>query len=287
MIHASSNAEEFVNHFSSRAPASESIITLGGTGPNGSCQIPILELIGYEKIQDLKIINILSGSAFGYFIYLAFYEGKLRKNNYRNYDTSVRELHKASCFKALKHFLTGSYKSDGLYDNKLVMETVFLLFESEYANRTLKDFRKNLVFWSYCSKNDSFIKITPHSFPDMKVWEVITACLSIKPIHGEFITEENRFSDPMFSPAFKQLFKDLIRKNANHLYLSYKINTISKNIIFLQNQPLTTPSTALLFDFLAFTCNFRNSRLIKTHHNNLSLLSGAQSKFDNGNFRSK
>lgn len=37
------------------APADESVITLGGTGPNGSCQIAVLEMIGFDKEQFLEI----------------------------------------------------------------------------------------------------------------------------------------------------------------------------------------------------------------------------------------
>lgn len=272
MNHNHSSAGKLLSYFTSRAPAADSVVTLGGTGPNGSCQIAVLELLGPDRVHQLKTINILSGSSFGYFIYLAFYQGMMRMDNYLSYDRGVRELHGASMLRALRHFCSSGAKNGGLYDNRLIKATVFHLFKPEYADRALRTFSSNIAFWSYCSNSRDLIKITPEAFPDMKVWQVITACLSIKAVHGEFSYGGHRFSDPMFCPLFKKLFKLLVQDDDNHLYLNYKRTEVSKNLVFLKNQPLKIPLLALVYDFLSFTFNFRNGRLNRTHRDNALLL---------------
>ncbi len=274
MNHNKATAGGLIERFSAAAPADESVITLGGTGPNGSCQIAVLEMIGFDKVQRKKSINILSGSAFGYLIYLAFHQGSMRIENYLNYDSDVRRLHGASCLKALWHFCSGKHKREGLYDNSRVKDTVFHLFQADYASRELRSFNSNMTFWSYCSARNELIRISADTFPHMKVWEVISASLSIKSVHGEFLYDDYRFSDPMFSPLFKRLVRILISGGENHLFLNYKKTQESRNVIFLKNQPLKMPLLSLLYDFFSFTCNFRNSRLIETHRCNAARFAG-------------
>lgn len=268
MNHTEITAGEIIRRFSSTAAANESVITLGGTGPNGSCQIAVLELIGFDIVQQKKAINILSGSAFGYFIYLAFHQEMMRIENYIDYDSGVRKLHRASCLKALWHFCSGKYKRESLYDNSRVKDTVFHLFQPAYANRALRSFNGNMIFWSYCSIRKDLIRIDADTFPHMKVWEVITACLSIKAVHGEFRYGDYQLSDPMFCPLFRKLVKTLVRGGENHLFLNYKKTQTSRNLMFLKNQPIKTPVLCLLFDFVSFIFNFRNPRLIETHRSN-------------------
>lgn len=271
--HDPNSAGELVDRFLSAAPAALSTITLGGTGPNGSCQIAVLEQLGFDTIQELKSVNVLSGSAFGYFIYIAFLEGFMRVENYLHYDVGVRKLHDASFFRGVRHFCTRRYKRGSLYENHCVRETVFHLFDPEFANQELRVFSGNVAFWSYCSVTQQLVKISPTTFPDMRVWEVISACLSMTSIHGEYAYREHRFSDPMFCPAFRRLIRTLIRDSGNHLFLNYKKTQVSKNVIFLKNQPLRMPVISLIYDFIAFSFNFSNSRMVETHKQNVALFS--------------
>lgn len=254
---------------------SESVLTLGGTGPNGTSQLPVLELLGYENIQALKKINIISGSSFGYFIYLAFYSGHLLLENYRSYDKGTRVLHKASLIKVIKHIVRGDYKHASLYDNSKVKETVNYLLAPGFCDRPLSSFPSNMSFWAYCVKNNTLVEINSTKFPNMKVWEAIASSLSVKAIHGHFEYGGYHLVDPMFSPKFKDLVRTLLKNNQNHLFLNYKKTSVSRSVIFLKNQPLRLPLLSLLYDFFSFTCNFKNPRVIRTHHHVLSLLAHA------------
>lgn len=100
------------------------------------------------------------------------------------------------------------------------IQPVFHLFDPQFASQELQFFSGNVAFWSYCSVTQELIKISPATFPDMKVWEVISACLSIKSIHGEYVYRGHKFSDPMFCPAFRKLIRTLLRDGGNHLFLN-------------------------------------------------------------------
>jgi|GEM_PF-1907680 len=276
MNHTQSTAGRAIEHFLSRAPCAESVLTLGGTGPNGTSQLALLELIGFAQVQNLKTINLISGSAFGYFIYLAFKAGKLHVNHYLNYDKGARQLHGASLFKALGFFVGLKMRRQSLYTNAKVRDTVLYLIHENFCQRPLSSFNRNMVFWGYCERRQALVKITAETFPDMKVWEVISACLSIGFIHSQFAYADYAFTDPMFSPKFKALVRTLLRKGENHLFVNYKKNQISGSVTFIKSQPCRFPNLMLVRDFLTFTCNLRNTRLIKTHQQNVDLLTAGQ-----------
>ncbi|RYG40248.1 MAG: hypothetical protein EOO01_27780, partial [Chitinophagaceae bacterium] len=44
------------------------------------------------------------------------------------------------------------------------------------------------------------------------------------------------------------------------------------NITFIKSQPCRFPNLVLLRDFLTFTCNMKNPRLVNTHLQNVELL---------------
>lgn len=272
MNHTYETAGHLIEHFLTRGQLHESSVTLGGTGPNGTSQLALLELIGFDKVRALKAINIISGSVFGFFIYLAFKEGKMHVEHYLNYDKGARHLHGASLIKGASFFCGLKRGRSSLYDNHLVKATVNYLIHEEFCERPLRSFDANLVFWAYCGRRQALIKITPETFPDMTVWQVITACLSIRFIHGEFTYGDYQFSDPMFSPQFKVLVRKLLRSGDNHLFINYKKTQVAGNIIFIKSQPCRFPNWVLLRDFLTFTCNMKNPRLIKTHRQNVELL---------------
>lgn len=256
---------EAIAEFKSKAPAGESILTLGGTGPNGSTQVLPLYYLGQNYLSQLAAINILSASSFAYFIFLAFEQNQLKRQNYLNYDTRMRRMHRASFFRAAKHFARWRLPSKPLYDNALVKSTVELLFEEGFAHKPLSDFDANLTFWAFCSASDKNVAITAKTFPDMKVWEVISACLSIQFIHGEFIYREHRFSDPIFSSSFSGLRRKILRSKCNHLYLNFKKTHQSNNVHFLKNSSSRAPMVELFIDFLLMVSNIPNARINRLH----------------------
>lgn len=274
MNHTGRTATGLLEHFLANDDLAHSIITLGGTGPNSTCQLALLELIGSERLQALKAINLLSGSAFGYFIYWAFKAGKINLDHYLNYDGAVRALHGGSFLKGLGFFCGFKLGRQSLYDNHRIEATVRFIMHEDFCARPLRSFNYNMIFWSYCSRRQSLIKITPETFPLMQLWEVISACVSIDFIHGEFIYGDYHFSDPMFSPEFKTLLRNLLGQPENHLFVNYKRSVIAGHITFIKNQPNRLPLVSLVLDFLAFICNLKNPRLIQTHRQNVEMMLG-------------
>lgn len=263
---------DFIEQFLSRAPAQESTLTLGGTGPNGSSQIGHLNALGLDTLNQLKTINILSASAFAYFLYRAYLENKLKRDNYLNYDNNARRLHQASFLRACIHFCRLGLPKKPLFCSENIKETIDMLFDNSFYERPLSSFSPNLVFWAYCSNQQTNVPISPISHPDMTVWEVTSACVSIEFIHGRYDYQNHQFSDPIFSQNFCDLRKRLLRNSNNHLYLNYKKTAVSKNVIFLQNRPTKTPLLDLVADFAMFSANIPNHKIKSTHQAILNLL---------------
>jgi hypothetical protein len=243
-----------------------SVITLGGTGPNGSSQVAHLHSLGLEYIHVASTVNILSASCFAYFIYLSLCakEG-LRTENYLNYDKGMRKLHKASFFKALLHYSKSGIRNKPLYANHLLQQTINYLFETHLTERTLSELNPNLVFWAYCANEKRNIRITAREFPCMKVWQVICACVSIPFMHGEFSYKSHRFIDGIFSPNFSGLKREILKSPDNHLYLNYKKQARSGNVFFLRNSDSKFPQLELLADFLMLAFGIPNYRVNRTH----------------------
>lgn len=261
-----------IHLFKKAGKANQSILTLGGTGPNGSTQIAPLSLIGNDYLNELKAINIVSASAFAYFLFLAHRDNKLRRDNYLEYDRLVRQLHGASFWHATCRFSIWKFAKRPLFHIDSIRNTVELLIEKEFACRPLKDFPENLRFWSYCDNHQANILISPKAFPNMQVWQAIAACLSIKFIHGTFEYEGFKFSDPIFSPSFPALRRSFLKTSDNHLYFNFKKTLSSKNVNFVINRQTSMPMVDLFLDFFMFAFNLPNTRINQTHRYTLSML---------------
>ncbi len=257
--------EKQIRIFKERADASQSILTLGGTGPNGSIHALYLKALGASTVKSLAQINILSASAFAFFIFTANERGALNIDHYMNYDKWVRAKHKQPFLKILKHFSRFRLPDTPLYPHKLIKETIYYLFDAEFSELTLKDFEHKLRFWVYCSVSNKNLCLSAENFPHMTVWEAITASSSIPFVHGEFKYQGYSFRDGVFSPSFKSLLQTLKKTNFNHLYLNYKKNANRKRLLLVSNTDSLTPMIELVADYFMFICNIPNYRVNKTH----------------------
>ncbi|RYZ84696.1 MAG: hypothetical protein EOO68_31215 [Moraxellaceae bacterium] len=59
MNHTHKTAGHLIETFLARKHIADSVVTLGGTGPNGTSQLALLELIGFNNVQALKTINLI------------------------------------------------------------------------------------------------------------------------------------------------------------------------------------------------------------------------------------
>jgi hypothetical protein len=265
MILLSSEKVRLHESFKDKASAHNSTLTLGGTGPNGSSQVPHLINLGWDFIHTLDKINILSGSVFSYFICMALKSDALNITNYLNYDKKMRIMHKSSLIRAARHFTKKNWKTTPLYDNSLIKETILLLFDESFINQTLGQISEKIRFWVYCSTSNKNLYISAEEYPDMKLWEVISACVSIPFIHGEFKFGDHSFRDAVFSPTFLSIKKEILKGSKNHLYINYKSTKESRNVIFIKNTMTKFPKFELLSDYFMLTANIPNRRVHKSH----------------------
>lgn len=259
------NKSETVGLFKGRADPKESVVTLGGTGPNGSIHTLYLQALGYDYVRNLSQINVLSASSFAFYIFIAKELGCLKLKNYERYDTWVRNKHKKSLAKIIGHFKSLRLPDSALYTQGHLRETIEYLFEESFLEMTLSDFDHNAHFWVYCSKTNKNLSISKLSYPSMKVWEAISAASSIPFIHGEFDYGQGSFRDGVFSPIFKSLHQTLQKTSKNHLYLNYKRNAERNNLLLVSNTDSRTPIFELASDYFMFICNIPNRRVNRTH----------------------
>ena len=249
---------------------STAALTLGGTGPNGCSQVMALETLGKPRVQQLGKINIISGSAFGYFIWQAFHEQQVRRRAFSVYDGLMRRAHNASFFKGLALMFRASTQREPVYDNVMVKNLAHMLLSQSYCQRPLSSFEQNIGFWAYCSNREACICITPKDFPEMQVWEVVSGVSSAPLLHGQFEYKDYRLSDPIFSKDFKKMTRQILNWSGPHLYMNNLKNAVSGNVDFVRNESCVFPAFALYTDFLRVACNIPNSRVHNTHRKILS-----------------
>lgn len=265
-LHAlSSDKSKKINIFKQRAEPSQSVLTLGGTGPNGSIHTLYLQALGYDYVRKLSKINILSASSFAFFIFVAKEMGFLNLKNFENYDRWVRNKHKKSLYTIVTHFWGLRLPENALYTQVHLRETINYLFSEDFLSMQLRDFEFNAHFWVYCSRQEKNLSISADLFPAMRVWEAISAASSIPFVHGEFDYKGGSFRDGVFSPQFKMLHQNLQKTSSNHLYLNYKRNAERKNLLLVSNTDSKVPMLELVSDYFMFICNVPNWRIKRTH----------------------
>ena len=242
-----------------------SVISLAGTGSVGSAQVPILLNIGKNRFFSCTVLNVISGSSFSYFIYLAILEGKLTLKNFSEFDAANRRLHKASFLGACRHVIKGNFLSKSRYPNEKMYETVLWLFDDSFSHRPLAQLPKNVRFWLYCQARQALICVTPEtpSYNQLTVADLIRASSSLKFLHGPFIWHGHEFVDPNYSPEAKQLRRNILRTPHPHLLVNYKKNLQRGSTTYLKHNNNKLPDISLLLGVLAFYFNFHNRELTR------------------------
>lgn len=270
---SSSMRRELIEQFLSRIEDSKSSsLTLAGTGPNGSSQLPVLAHIGRSRMREMAHINIISGSSISYFIYIAMTEGGFKADGYRQYDKLVRKLHKGTPIRFLKHILSQLYRPSPYFPNIMLKETLDIFLDASFIARPLSTFDANIRFFTYCLKKENLVEISYKSHPEMTVSDICRACFSLPFLHGPFFYNKYQFIDPTFTDGFGRLRRRLFKTSHNHLYLNIKKQEESKNILFVKNEDATFPVLAMFFDFLLLCLGIPNPRVGKTHAANLDAL---------------
>ncbi|HEY7772883.1 MAG TPA: hypothetical protein VIC26_06865 [Marinagarivorans sp.] len=259
---------EFIRRLAVRE---NNVLTLAGTGPNGTAQYPILRELGRERLSGLDHVNLISASCVSYFMYIAAMEGGLIVEGYRNYEARVRRLHQGGLGRLLKYLLLRQHKKRALFCSEQLRKTLAIFLDQQFLAQPLSHFDDNIRCHSYCRVAGQFVVITPQSHPAMTVEDVCLACCSIPFLHGAFDYAEHCLIDPMFSKQFTQLRRRITQVPANHLYANIKYDGEYRNILFVKNHARRFPVMANFADFFYLCAGIPNRTIARTHLNNLRL----------------
>ncbi len=253
-----------VEHFKSLDSPNNSIVTLAGTGPNGGCQIPLLHILSYDYLRQVKTLNVISASAFSFFIFLANHHNKLNIAGFLDHEDHTRQTHGFPFVKLLANLIRGNPKKN-LYDNQLISKAIDNLFLSSFSSLQLKDIDLPVNFPLFCLRKQDFVSINAKTYPNMTIREVSHACVSIPWIHGSFEIADLVLIDPIFSKKFSHLRRSMLSNKANHLYANHKKNGRAGYVSFIQNEDIGKPDTYLALDFIKFYFGIKNKRIVNTH----------------------
>ena len=261
---------QHVREFINRMPkCARNIVTLAGTGPNGTSQFPILRQLGRERLAALAEVNLISASSVSYFMYIAATEGGFNAEGYSNYESQVREIHQGGLVRFFKHIFLRKHKKRAFFCNELLTQTLSIFFEEKFLALPLGDFDKNLRCHSFCKVKNRFVVLSPETHPDMTIEEVCRACCSVPFLHGQFSYRGACFIDPMFSSHFNYLRKKMTRVDANHLYANIKYDGEYQNILFVKNRSQRFPVLFTLMEFFYLCVGIPNRAIESTHKYNL------------------
>ena len=255
-----------VRTFKSTYPMHEAQVTLGGTGVNGAKHFDVLHELGGETVWSLSKLTILSGSVFSYILYLASQNDiPLNIEYFKKFDSNNRQYHRSSFFKSCQHLLTQGLKQ-GLHPNYKLGDACLSLLPDQFLDKTLGELPSNVYFYSYCHKRDQLIELHSKSyFATMNLREVLRASATVTPLHGFFEFEDYQLSDPLFSPRFSELRKEVLKPEVPHLYVNFKKQGMSKNVMFARDNQSWHPMYPLLRDFLLFYFDLPNPAINQTH----------------------
>ena len=253
-----------------------SVLTLAGTGPNGSSQFSLLNSIGHQRLAAMARIDVVSASAISYFFYMAAREAAIKVDGYSEYEATARKMHKGSLWRALSHTLRLGWRKQAYFSNELLPCAFSTLFKREFLERKLGEFTHNLVFYCWDYNANRLRKLTPKTHPEMTVLDVCRACVSIPFMHGAFHYRNMVLVDPIFTPHFRDIRRSLYCPNDNHLYVSINREGEYRGVLYLKNSRHLCPVLAVMWDFVSLCVGIPNFNIRSTHKNNLALIRAMQ-----------
>lgn len=268
-------ADDYIEQFKTRSRNEPSVLTLAGTGLNGATQVAILCKIGAPLLSEFEKVNVVSGSAFSYFIVQAYIAGGLRADQFTDFEKLNRSLHGGGVVRALLRMGPVIFRRGAFFENELLGATAKNLFTDAFCARSLDSFPANLSFWAYCQQTGGIVEIsTQNGFGSMTVDKLIRATASAPFLHGPFEFAGHQFLDPNFSPLSGRLIKTFFAIRHNHLLVNFKRSSTRGRTLLLQQDNSLRPGVSILRDFLLFTLGLPNRHIRNTHINALAALGG-------------
>lgn len=246
-------------------------MSLVGTGPNGTSQLPVLHALGGDVLTALKRVHIVSASCVSYFFYLAAPLGQIQPEGYAIYERQIRHAHRGSLWRMLCHLFTRKRRL-AYFDFHLLKVAFGMIFKPEFLARPLSSFPKNLAFYAYSIKQRRHVEITPITHPNMTMLEACCACTAVPFLHGSFHYDGDQLIDCSFAEGFKALRQQWFSEGGNHLVVNIKKEGESEKALYVKNSPHRWPTVMVYWDFLSLCLGIPNRNIHRTHQHNLQLM---------------
>lgn len=261
----------YVERFKQRMRQGPSFVSLVGTGPNCTSQLPVLHALGDDVLSTVKRVNIISASCVSYFFHFAVPLGQIQPKGYAAYERQMRLTHQGSIWRFIRHLATGR-AARAYFDFPLLKTAFSMIFKEAFLARPLSSFPRNLAFYAYSAKRRRHIEITPASHPKMTMLEVCCACTAVPFLHGRFHYQGDELADCSFAEGFKCLRQQWFQETGNHLVVNIKKEGESDKAIYVKNSRHLWPTLMVCWDFLSLCLGIPNRNIHRTHQDNLQLL---------------
>lgn len=270
-VELAEHVESVVSDFLRRSPLEDSTLILDGTGVNGHIQLAVLKAIGFKNLFKLKKIHLISGSYYSFLGFLSICEGDLAEAEHKMslWDRNNRRLwHRTGFFLGLyKLFrLIGLRKS--VYDHSSLEAMLVGSTSESFCNKSLKDLSTNISVWLYdLNRCEMFDARTDLQFQSLTLAKVARCCAAIPALYGPYKLYGREVIDPVFSPEYRSLLKQLRTNEKNCLVSNVTTNRMTDSIIWLKPHQFGSGKKMVVSDFARMILCIPNPRIFQAYKN--------------------
>jgi hypothetical protein len=258
-----SETREVVKRFLNKAPLEESILLLDGPGLGCSRLSLVVPLIGMERLKRLKAIHAFSAASYTVFFYYGFKEGSLI------YDSAKLDLwnrenqQRHGIDKPLLSILTGIGKKmmgrKYIYPGDRLEDPMRVTLSREYCERKVRELPPNLHFWTFNENDQKLVDIhASGELADLTTGQVMRAVASVPQIYEPFHYQGKIYSDALFAPGVKNLYRSLRADSPNCLFAHMSKSGEKDNTIFWKAHHHGSGVERVVVDFLYFIGGLEN-----------------------------
>lgn len=251
--------------FQERAPAEDSTLTLDGTGVNGHVQFLILKTLGLGYVRRLRRVNLISGSAYTYCAFIAIETGEVPDFAERmaSWDANNRGTwHEASLWKSLKRLPAVARGHSAFFSNVCLENMMRGTASDAVAEKRLGELPANATIWLYSQTEGRLLALHAESeFRDVTMATLARCFAAIPRIYSPATLLGHTVLDPVFSPAYKDLRKQLRTESTNHLIGNILVERKTPDTIWVKPHAFGSGKRMLVEDFARMILNLRNPRI--------------------------
>lgn len=255
--------------FHGRDPGlSRSTLTLDGAGVNSGVHYLVLLELGLQALARLERVNIISGSIYPFLCLLAREVGALswRLEDMSAWDRANRAWHKVSARRSLLHFARHGWGRRPLFPNEYLRGILRHTTAPEFATRPIASLPPNVRVWLHDVERGEPVAVSSAGpFADQSLEALVACAAAVPALYGPGELGGRRFIDPVFSPTFGALRKQLRAEAKNHLFSNMIIDRVEDRIIYLKPHEFGDGRRVILGDFARFVLNRANPRIERVH----------------------